>query len=89
MLGTILRNMPARADFWIVSYEDGLAILLDDPNNVPAYDGSGATFSQVGCWMTCHNSMRAMPNDVPRNVIDHTHTGARRAGGSGTSGNIC
>ncbi|HSK31158.1 MAG TPA: ethylbenzene dehydrogenase-related protein, partial [Candidatus Limnocylindria bacterium] len=37
------------------SYEDRLAIILDEPNNVPAYDGSGATFSQVGCWMTCHN----------------------------------
>jgi len=65
------------------SYEDRLAILLDDPNNVTAYDGSGATFSQVGCWMTCHNSMRAMPGDVPRKAIDpHPYWGAqgRRVG---------
>jgi hypothetical protein len=60
------------------SYEDRLAIILDDPNNVPAYDGSGATFSQVGCWMTCHNSMRAMPGDVPRKAIDpHPYWGAK------------
>lgn len=52
------------------SYEDRLAVLLDDPDNVPAFDGSAATFSQVGCWMTCHTSMRAMPKDVPRNAIE-------------------
>jgi len=65
------------------SYEDRLAILLDDPNNVTAYDGAGATFSQVGCWMTCHNSMRAMPGDVPRKAIDpHPYWGekGRRVG---------
>jgi Ethylbenzene dehydrogenase len=65
------------------SYEDRLAILLDDPNNVTAFDGSGATFSQVGCWMTCHNSMRAMPRDVPRKAIDpHPYWGekGRRVG---------
>src|SRR6266542_3570509 len=39
------------------SYEDRLAVLLDEPDNVPAFDGSSATFSQDGCWMTCHNSM--------------------------------
>jgi hypothetical protein len=65
------------------SYEDRLAIIMDDPDNVPAFDGSGATFSQVGCWMTCHNSMRAMPNDVPRKTIDpHPYWGekGRRVG---------
>jgi hypothetical protein len=60
------------------SYEDRLAILFDDPNNVTAYEGSGATFSQVGCWMTCHTSMRAMPRDVPRKAIDpHPYWGAK------------
>jgi hypothetical protein len=60
------------------SYEDRLAILWDEPNNVPAFDGSRATFSQVGCWMTCHNSMRAMPRDVPRSAIDpHPYWGAK------------
>jgi hypothetical protein len=60
------------------SYEDRLAILLDEPDNVPAFDGSKATFSQVGCWMTCHNSMRAMPADVPRKAIDpHPYWGTK------------
>lgn len=60
------------------SYEDRLAILFDEPNNVPAYDGASETFSQVGCWMTCHNSMRAMPNDVPNKAIDpHPYWGAK------------
>ena len=60
------------------SYEDRLAIILDEPNNVAAYDGAGATFSQVGCWMTCHNSMRAMPRDVPRSATDpHPYWGAK------------
>jgi hypothetical protein len=65
------------------SYEDRLAVLLDEPDNVPAFDGSRATFSQVGCWMTCHNSMRAMPRDVPRSAIDpHPYWGqkGRRVG---------
>jgi hypothetical protein len=65
------------------SYEDRLAVLLDEPDNVPAFDGSRATFSQVGCWMTCHNSMRAMPGDVPRSAIDpHPYWGqkGRRVG---------
>jgi len=65
------------------SYEDRLAVLFDEPDNVPAFDGSRATFSQVGCWMTCHNSMRAMPKDVPRSAIDpHPYWGSqgRKAG---------
>jgi hypothetical protein len=60
------------------SYEDRLAILFDEPNNVPAYDGAGATFSQVGCWMTCHNSMRAMPRNVPQKAIEpHPYWGVK------------
>jgi hypothetical protein len=65
------------------SYEDRLAVLLDDANNVPAFDGSRATFSQVGCWMTCHDSMRAMPKVVARKAIDpHPYWGqkGRRVG---------
>ncbi len=52
------------------SYEDRLAVLWDDPDNVPAFDGSQATFSRVGCWMTCHTSMRAMPRDVPKSALE-------------------
>lgn len=60
------------------SYEDRLAVLWDAPNNVPAFDGSKATFSQVGCWMTCHNSMRAMPKDVPRSALaSHPYWGSQ------------
>lgn len=65
------------------SYEDRLAVLLDEPDNVAAFDGSKATFSQVGCWMTCHTSMRAMPQDVPRSALDpHPYWGrqGRRVG---------
>lgn len=59
-------------------YEDRLAILWDEPDNVPAFDGSGATFSQVGCWMTCHDSMRAMPRDVARKAIEpHPYWGTK------------
>ena len=35
-------------------YEDRLAIMLDD--------GSVPMFKQQGCWVTCHDSMRDMPN---------------------------
>ena len=60
------------------SYEDRLTVLFDEPNNVPAADGAKATFSQVGCWMTCHNSMRAMPNDVPKTALDpHPYWGSQ------------
>jgi hypothetical protein len=60
------------------SYEDRLAVLLDSPDNVPAFDGSKATFSQVGCWLSCHTSMRAMPKDVPRRAIDpHPYWGSQ------------
>jgi len=60
------------------SYEARLTDLFDEPNNVPAYDGSKVTFSQVGCWMTCHNSMRAMPNDVPKTALDpHPYWGSQ------------
>jgi hypothetical protein len=59
------------------SYEDRLAIILDDPNNVTAFDGSGATFSQVGCWMTCHNSMRAMPKTSRATIDPHSYWGAK------------
>lgn len=60
------------------SYEDRLTVLFDEPNNVPAYDGSKMTFSQVGCWMTCHTSMRAMPKAVTRKSIEpHPYLGSQ------------
>lgn len=44
------------------SYEDRLSILVTD-TTIPAYDGSKATFSSAGCFVTCHDSMRAMPGE--------------------------
>ena len=45
------------------SYEDRLAVLIGERNAIPAYDGAKVTFSQAGCFITCHNSMRAMPKE--------------------------
>ncbi|MBI2869770.1 MAG: hypothetical protein HYX96_08105 [Chloroflexi bacterium] len=44
------------------SYEDRIALLFDD-RNIPAYDGANIGFEKAGCFVTCHNSMRAMPNE--------------------------
>ena len=44
------------------SYEDRIALLIDD-RNIPAFDGANIGFEQAGCFITCHNSMRAMPNE--------------------------
>ena len=45
------------------SYEDRVAVLIGDRDGIPAYDGAKVTFSQAGCFITCHNSMRAMPKE--------------------------
>jgi hypothetical protein len=52
------------------SYEDRLAVLIGEPNTIPAYDGAKVTFSQAGCFITCHNSMRAMPKEPSRQALD-------------------
>ncbi len=44
----------------IYSYEDRFAVILSD-TNIPAFDGANFGFDQVGCWQTCHSSMRQMP----------------------------
>ncbi|MBI4185875.1 MAG: hypothetical protein HY530_00010 [Chloroflexi bacterium] len=44
------------------SYEDRIALLFDD-SNIPAFNGANIGFEQAGCFITCHNSMRAMPNE--------------------------
>ncbi|MBI1966123.1 MAG: hypothetical protein HYS46_07740 [Betaproteobacteria bacterium] len=38
------------------SYEDRFTIMLGDGKSVPA-------FNSQGCWATCHNDMRYMPNE--------------------------
>lgn len=56
------KNIPA-------SYEDRLAILIGERDAIPAYDGAKVSFSQAGCFITCHNSMRAMPNEPSREAL--------------------
>ena len=51
------------------SYEDRLAVLIGEPNTIPAYDGAQVTFSQAGCFITCHNSMRAMPKEPSKQAL--------------------
>lgn len=42
------------------SYEDRLTINVADAD-IPAYDGARTDYARAGCWITCHNSMIAMP----------------------------
>jgi hypothetical protein len=52
------------------SYEDRLAILIGERDTIPAYDGAKVTFSQAGCFITCHNSMRAMPREPSTQALN-------------------
>jgi hypothetical protein len=45
------------------SYEDRFSIMLGDGRSVPE-------FSSKGCWVTCHNDMRYMPNEAKKADID-------------------
>ncbi len=51
------------------SYEDRVALLIGDRDTIPAYDGAKVTFSQAGCFITCHNSMRAMSKEPTRAAL--------------------
>jgi len=51
------------------SYEDRVAVLIGERDSVPAYDGAKVTFSQAGCFITCHNSMRAMPKEPTKATL--------------------
>lgn len=42
-------------------YEDRLALMIDD--------GKVENFSAHGCWVTCHDGMRDMPNTAPREAV--------------------
>lgn len=58
------------------SYEDRLAILIGKPGTVPAYPGAKVGFSQAGCFISCHNSMRQMPKaPSPAEVEAHSYFG--------------
>lgn len=45
------------------SYEDRFSIMLGDGKSVPAYNNQG-------CWITCHNDLRYMPNETKKAQID-------------------
>ena len=44
------------------SYEDRFNIMLGDGKSVPA-------FNNRGCWVTCHNDMRYLPNEAKREDV--------------------
>lgn len=49
-------------------YEDRLAIMIDD--------GGVPNFANQGCWLTCHNGMRDMPNEAKGDVVkSHPYLG--------------
>lgn len=52
------------------SYEDRFTIMLGDGKSVP-------TFNNYGCWVTCHNDMRYMPNEAKKSdVVAHPILGS-------------
>jgi hypothetical protein len=65
------RNNPAVASGKMkVSYEDRFTIMLGDGKSVP-------DFNSRGCWATCHNDMRYMPNEPKKpDVSAHPVLGA-------------
>jgi hypothetical protein len=44
------------------SYEDRFSIMLGDGKSV-------ASFNNQGCWVTCHNDMRFMPNEAGKDAV--------------------
>lgn len=44
------------------SYEDRFTIMLGDGKSVPS-------FNNYGCWVTCHNDMRYMPNEPKKGEV--------------------
>jgi hypothetical protein len=58
------RNNPAvAAGKMKASYEDRFTIMLGDGKSVPA-------FNNQGCWATCHNDMRYMPNEAKKGEVE-------------------
>ena len=45
-----------------VSYEDRFTVMLGDGKGVPE-------FASMGCWATCHNDMRYMPNEAKKDDV--------------------
>ena len=62
------------------SYEDRLALILDD-QNIAAYAGAQVGVKEVGCWVTCHSSMREMPKrPSTEEVKAHPYLGEENLG---------
>ena len=48
------------------SYEDRFTVMLGDGKSVPS-------FASKGCWVTCHNDMRYMPNEAKKDAVQSHH----------------
>ena len=67
--GTTLKPNPLGPN-QIYSYEDRFAVIFDDAEvQVPAYDGASVGYREAGCFITCHTSMRDMPQDAPGDQV--------------------
>ena len=51
------------------SYEDRLAVMLSD-RDLRAAPGLRPEVNQVGCWVKCHQDLRAMPKTPPKDVLE-------------------
>ncbi|MBX9811455.1 MAG: hypothetical protein K2Y16_07580 [Burkholderiales bacterium] len=56
-------NKDVKAGKAKVSYEDRFSVMLGDGKGVP-------DFNHQGCWVTCHNSMRDMPNAPKKEAVE-------------------
>jgi hypothetical protein len=59
--GSHRANSKVRSGETPAIYEDRLAIMIDD--------GSVPMFAEQGCWLTCHDSMRDMPNAPTKDAV--------------------
>lgn len=46
----------------LLSTENRISFMLDQQNNVPAYAGADFGFSEMGCFIACHDDLESMPN---------------------------
>jgi len=61
--GSNRTNKDVKAGKAKVSYEDRFNVMLGDGKGVPE-------FNNLGCWVTCHNSMRDMPNAPTQEQVE-------------------
>lgn len=62
------------------SYEDRFAVIFDDARvEIPAYEGASTGFQEAGCFVTCHSSMREMPERPSAEEVEqHPYLGQER-----------